>query len=417
MSKKIIAALAFLFVTITFYSGTEVIANENIVNVNESIVEEVEETNMEAIYENEPHNDNSMMYGGYETKTMKARIVEVVESHINEDPFSGVEMEHHLVRAEILDGEYKGEIFEAESYTYPGDGRGYGNFQLTENNEVFVQIQLVDGEIVAADVMDYTRDFPTFVIIGIFIALLLLFGQKQGVKSVVTLGFTLFIIFKFMVPYLFAGYNPVYLAILTGAIVTASTFIMVSGFTIKTLAAVSGTIGGLASAAVISIIFSNSMKLTGLHGEEERMLQLFHQEVSIDFQGLLLAGIIIGALGAVMDVAISIASAMDEVQKADPSISRKQLFTSGMNVGKDIMGTMANTLILAYVGAALPLLMLLYAYENTFSELIHMEFLVVEILRTAAGSIGLILSIPITAIVGTLLIKSVQKEAKQKQSA
>lgn len=124
---------------------------------------------------------------------------------------------------------------------------------------------------------------------------------------------------------------------------------MVSGFTFKTLAAVSGTIGGLASAAIISIFFANAMKLSGLHGEEERMLLLIHNDINIDFQSLLLAGIIIGALGAVMDVAISIASSMEEIQKSRPVIKKKQLFKSGMNVGKDIMGTMANTLILAYV--------------------------------------------------------------------
>lgn len=147
------------------------------------------------------------------------------------------------------------------------------------------------------------------------------------------------------------------------------------------------------------------MKLTGFHGEEERMLQLLYPDSNFNFQGILLAGIIIGALGAVMDVAISIASSMDEIYKSNPLIKRKQLFQSGMNVGKDIMGTMANTLILAYVGAALPLLLMIHAYESELSRLIQMEFLVTEILRTVAGSIGLILSIPITALVTSFFIK------------
>ncbi|OIJ15642.1 hypothetical protein BKP35_01210 [Anaerobacillus arseniciselenatis] len=359
--------------------------------------------------------DNSQYDSSYEMVTTEGKVLEILERNTDMDPFSGVEMEHHVVKLKITSGEYKGDVIVAESYNYPGDGRGYGNFQLKENDRVFVQIQFEDGLVIAADITDYKRDRSTILLVGIFIALLVIFGQKQGFKSILTLGFTLFIIFKFMVPYLFAGYHPVLLAIVTGAIVTAVTFVTVSGFSRKTLAALAGTVGGLASAAIISIIFSNAMKLTGFHGEEERMLQLFHNEVNIDFQGLLLAGIIIGALGAVMDVAISIASSMDEVKKADPTIKAKQLFQSGMNVGKDIMGTMANTLILAYVGAALPLLMLLYAYENTFSELIHMEFLVVEILRTVAGSIGLILSIPITAFVGAFFIKSTRKRRQQKE--
>ncbi|MCD8503154.1 MAG: YibE/F family protein [Bacillaceae bacterium] len=144
--------------------------------------------------------------------------------------------------------------------------------------------------------------------------------------------------------------------------------------------------------------------MTGIHGEDERILTFIPELVNLDFQGLLLAGIIIGALGAVMDVAISIASSMDEVNRLNRSMTQKQLFFSGMNVGKDIMGTMANTLILAYVGAALPIIMILYSYNNPLSELIHMEFLAVEVLRTAAGSIGLILAIPMTALVASKLL-------------
>ncbi|WNF36489.1 YibE/F family protein [Bacillaceae bacterium IKA-2] len=408
MKNKFSFGLLTLLVFLAFYQVTEVNAN---LNQEIPAVDEFEESeSADWFTEENNYYDDEFDESNYVTETTKGRIVEIIERSLDIDPFSGVEMEHHIVKVEITEGDYKGNVIRAESYKYPGDGSGYGKFQLKENDEVFVQIQFVSGTMSSAEIMDYTRDFPTIILIVIFIALLILVGQKQGLKAVVTLGITLLVIFKFMIPALFAGYNPVYLAILTGAIVTASTFILISGFTIKTLAAVSGTIGGLASAAFISIIFSNAMKLSGLHGEEERMLQLFHGEISIDFQGLLLAGIIIGALGAVMDVAISIASSMDEVQKADPTIKRKQLFKSGMNVGKDIMGTMANTLILAYVGAALPLLLLLYAYENKVSELIQMEFLVVEILRTAAGSIGLILAIPITALVGSLLIKNLKKK-------
>lgn len=414
--KKTIVLLTFLVLglslTLTTVKG-ETTSEETGLDAYDTIYENFDEE-WEEWPEQGEHNKD-LLDDSYNLIKTEGKVLEIVERSTEMDPFSGVEMEHQIVKLQITSGEYKGDVIIAESYNYPGDGRGYGNFQLKQNDKVFVQIQFEDGLVLAADIMDYKRDRPTILLVGIFIALLVIFGQKQGLKSILTLGFTLFIIFKFMVPYLFAGYHPVLLAIVTGAIVTAVTFVTVSGFTIKTLAALAGTVGGLASAAIISIIFSNAMKLTGFHGEEERMLQLFHNEVSIDFQGLLLAGIIIGALGAVMDVAISIASSMDEVKKADPTIKTKQLFQSGMNVGKDIMGTMANTLILAYVGAALPLLMLLYAYENTFSELIHMEFLVVEILRTVAGSIGLILSIPITALVGSVFIKSMRKTAQQKK--
>ncbi|MBM4761366.1 YibE/F family protein [Bacillus sp. B15-48] len=350
---------------------------------------------------------NTVVYGAEEEtlsiERPKAIVTEIIETNKELDLQTGIYIGFQIVEVEILSGIFQGELVFAEKFNYPGDA----NFWLEEKDNILIQIEVVNGEIITADIVDYTRDYSTLILVSIFIALLIFFGQKQGLKSVLTLGLTLFLLFKVMIPLLFAGYNPILLALITGGIVTATTFLIVSGFTRKTLSALAGTVGGLFSAAVISFIFSRTMNLSGLHGDEERMLLVTtSSELSMDFTGLLLAGIIIGALGAVMDVAISIASSMDEVQKVDPDISKKRLFTSGMNVGKDIMGTMANTLILAYVGAALPLLLILYSLESPIFELIHLEFLVVEILRTVAGSIGLILSIPITAIVMVLLIKT-----------
>ncbi|MDG5788973.1 YibE/F family protein [Evansella sp. AB-P1] len=351
----------------------------------------------------------------FETLRTKGKVVEIIEENEGTDDFTGMEMSYQRAIVEVLSGDYEGETIIAESYNYPGDG----DLWVKENDTIIIQLNLMDGNVFSADIVDYTRDFPSYLLIGLLIALLLLFGKKQGVRSILTLGLTLWIIFQFMVPYLFAGYNPVVLAIITGTIVTVATFVIISGFSRKTLAAITGTIGGLISAAVISIIFSKVLNLSGLHGEEERMLYITtSQDIQFDFQGILLAGIIIGALGAVMDVAISIASSMDEVWKTDKLIKKKQLFTSGMNVGRDIMGTMANTLILAYVGAALPILLVLYGFESPMSELIHMEFLAVEILRTVAGSIGLILSIPITALIAAMLIRKNEKsEIPEKEAA
>lgn len=401
--KKAILLMIIMFSLIL--GNLVVYANDH----DEELVDWDDELFYEEVYTEDFYSEDIEMYlesqQSFETISPKAKVLDVLDRKVEVDPFSGVEMEYSTVEVEILEGEYKDQVLVAQSYMHPGGGKGYGNFQLKQNDTIFVQLQIIDDEIVHVDVMDYTRSRPTYLLMVIFIGLLIVFGRKQGVKSVVTLGFTLFLVLKFMLPLLFNGYSPVLLALATGAVVTATTFLMVSGFSRKTIAAIAGTIGGLASAALIAFIFANAMKLTGFHGEEERMLQLFHPDRNFNFQGILLAGIIIGALGAVMDVAISIASSMDEVYKSNPLIKIKQLFQSGMNVGRDIMGTMANTLILAYVGAALPLLMMIYAYESEFNQLINMEFLVVEILRTIAGSIGLILAIPITAFVTSILIK------------
>lgn len=344
---------------------------------------------------------------GNETLTPPARVIEILEESSGEYSSNGVRYEYQVARVKILSGPFKDQELVAinENYHLSNANDDYSLAWVKENDKVIVQVGVFNGEIIHAEIMTHTRDLPTAFLLFIFIGLLLYYGKKQGFKAVVSIGITLILIFKFMIPYLFQGYNPIFLAIITGTIVTVVTFLLVSGLSKKMLAATIGTVGGLAAAAFISIIFSKAMRLSGYHSDDERILLSISNEISFDFQGLLLAGIIIGALGAIMDVAISIASSMEEVRKSNPRIKNVEIFKSGMNVGKDIMGTMANTLILAYVGAGLPLLITLYGYESTFSQMIHMEFLAVEILRTAAGSIGLILSIPITAFVASLLLK------------
>lgn len=348
-----------------------------------------------------------------ETVITTARVLEIIEEGTELDEMTQTEREFQQFNVEILSGEYKGQEIEITGYNYPDGFYGNSNFWFEEGDRITVRFQLENGEITSADPIDYARDFQSYILVGLFIALLLLFGKVKGLKSVITLGLTIFILFKFMIPYLLEGYNPIMLVLLTGAIVTALTFLIVSGFSRKTVAAIIGTVGGLASAALISFIFMKLMNLSGLHGEDEVMLGTMVQEMPIDLSGLLLAGIIIGALGAVMDVAISIASSLEEVKRNYKKASFKELFQSGMNVGGDIMGTMANTLILAYVGASLPILLLIYAYEYPYGELIQMEFFGVEILRTLAGSIGLVLAIPITAVVSALLLSKQEVNTTQ----
>ncbi|TFD94339.1 YibE/F family protein [Jeotgalibacillus sp. R-1-5s-1] len=360
-----------------------------------------------------PGEEEMMQQNIPETVNSTARVLEVIDEGVELDEMTQVETEFQQLRVEILSGEYKGQEMEVTGNNYPGSVYGNSNFWFEEGDRITVQFQIQDGEILHAYPLDYARDFPSYILVALFIGVLILFGKLKGVKSVITLGLTIFILFQFMIPYLLEGYNPIWLVLITGAIVTALTFFIVSGFTRKTFAAIIGTVGGLGSAAIISAVFMGLMNLSGFHGEEERMLGTMVDDFPIDISGLLLAGIIIGALGAVMDVAISIASSTEEVKRNYTKASFKELFKSGMNVGGDIMGTMANTLILAYVGATLPLLLIIFAYEYSFEELIQMEFFAVEILRTLAGSIGLVLAIPITALISALLLGKQDINEKQ----
>ena len=142
---------------------------------------------------------------------------------------------------------------------------------------------------------------------------------------------------------------------------------------------------------------------------EAMMLAYIPQEVNFDFRSLLFSGIILGSLGAVMDVGMSISSAIEEIYNANSNITRKDLFTSGMNVGKDIMGTMTNTLILAYTGSSIPILLLFMAYETSMIKILNLDIIATEVIRSLAGSIGLVLTIPLTAFIASVLIKKDNK--------
>ena len=232
-----------------------------------------------------------------------------------------------------------------------------------------------------------------------FVAFLIIFGGIKGLKSIITLFLTGIAIVKILLPMILKGYDPILISLGICAAVTTITLIIISGFNKKTLCAIVGTTGGVVVAGIMALSMGSLAKLTGLGNEEAQMLLFLPQNIDFNFKGLLFAGIILGALGAVMDVGMSIASAMHEIEQTNPSILTKDLIKSGMNVGRDIMGTMSNTLILAYTGGSLHMMLLLMAHKIPFSEVINWDMIASEVVRALAGSIGLIFAIPITAIV------------------
>ena len=235
----------------------------------------------------------------------------------------------------------------------------------------------------------------------IFLAGLTIIGGKKGVKTILTLIFTILIIFQVLLPMILNGYNPIAVSIIASSLVIIVTLLIISGVNKKTLSAIIGTTGGVTIAGFLALIVGYMADLSGLGNEESIHLILFTRD--IDFKGLLFAGIIIGSMGAVMDVGMSISSAMQEIAIANPQITTEKLIAAGMNIGRDIMGTMANTLILAYVGASLNLMLFLTVYEPSLVQILVKDNINSEIVRSLAGSIGLIFTVPITAVVSGFL--------------
>ncbi|MDR5659290.1 YibE/F family protein [Serpentinicella sp. ANB-PHB4] len=317
-----------------------------------------------------------------------------------------------IVTVEILSGEYKGRQVETV-HALTGD-IGY-DVPVEAGNNVLVAIDERGGNEIDAHIAEYAREGYIKIVLAIFVALLLIIGGLKGLKTLLTLALTVGLILKVLLPGLLAGYSPILLTVGISIVITVITITVVGGLNRKSLAAIIGVFCSVLVSGIIAYVVGTNARLTGLSSQEAMMLMYIPQEVEFNFNGLLFAGIIMGALGAIMDVGMSIASAIEEVRSANPTLTTKELVLSGMNVGKDIMGTMANTLILAYAGSTIPLLLLFTAYQESLMSIINMDLIATEIIRALAGSIGLVLCVPITAVLTGLLIN--KNKAKDKINA
>ena len=315
---------------------------------------------------------------------------------------TGFELREFDVRLEVLSGSLRGQTVEIRHVL---TGTPAFDIVVTPGQRVLIAIEKQEGEIVEVAIADHERDRHLLALVIGFGALLIGLGGKKGLYSLISLGLIGVLIIYVLIPLLLRGYNPITLAVVVAAIATAFTTTLVGGANRKALAAIVGTVGGLIVAGVLAIVVGGAIHTTGLAGEEAQMLAFIPQGVAFDFRGLLMAGIIIGALGAIMDTGMSISSAISEVERTNPGLRRKEYFWVGMNVGRDVMGTMANTLILAYTGGSLALLLLVQAYEVEFIRLVNMDSIASEVLRALAGSIGLVSAIPMTALAAAFLAK------------
>jgi uncharacterized membrane protein len=254
-------------------------------------------------------------------------------------------------------------------------------------------------------VADYNRLSSLYVLVGVFVLSFLVLGKKIGIKTLFVVCFSIFLILRGMIPLILNyHWNFIVATLLVCAVIATVTQITVSGWNPKTWGAILGTVGGVAIAGVLAAVAISWMHLTGLDNEEAMMLKVTTLSF-VNFQEVLFAGIILGSLGAVMDVTISIASTQYEIKRSCPHYGFPEIFKSGINVGRDVMGTMANTLILAYTGSSLPLIFLITSQANvSFVRVMNLNIVATEITRALTGSIGLVFSIPLTAAITAFLL-------------
>ena len=284
--------------------------------------------------------------------------------------------------------------------------RSFYNILAKPGDKVILALMSDPSGKVTYNIADYERSNGLLWLASLFILMLLLFGRGVGLRAVFVIGTSLVILYYgFVGQVMSGGVNVHLLTFIVAILISGITLFSVSGGKEpKTWAAFIGTLGGVAAAGLLAAATVKFMHLTGLSSEEAMILKatvLKH----VDFQGILFAGVILGALGAVMDVAISIAAAQQEVARNCLTLSRRELFDSGMTVGRDVMATDANTLILAYAGSSLPLVLLIASQPDlSMLRIFNLDLLVTEFVRALVGSIGLVLSIPLTAAAGAFLL-------------
>lgn len=250
---------------------------------------------------------------------------------------------------------------------------------------------------------DYLRSDLALWFCLLFLALLPLFGRGKGLRAAVALAFTCGAVFAVFLPLVLGGYSVYLSAVAVCVFCTLNTLLLINGAGKKTLAAAAGCCGGVLAAGLIWLLMGRLLQLTGLTSQDAAYLAGLPTRNPIDLKGVLFAAVVIGAVGAVMDVALSLASALWELrcQAAAPSFG--MLMKSGMNIGGDMIGSMSNTLVLAYIGSALSTVLVLLAYTSSVEVLLNRERIVVEILQAVVGSMGILTAIPLTSAAAAFL--------------
>jgi len=333
----------------------------------------------------------------YET----ARIVELVADHTffpheNDPRFYG---DSHQIRqgfmtflVELTDGS----LLEADYHMGVS-----AQILFQEGNRVSVRVFEFDGEIYNVEIRHPERTEMILGIIGLFLLLLCLMGGRRGVLAVGGLLFAGASIWFLLIPLTLAGYPVIPMTLIILTLITIATLTLLADVSVKSLSAILGCLGGIVLATILARATGRILQISGYH--LPHIPHIIHFVGDADMSGLFTASVLVASIGAVMDTAVSIASAMEAIKAAKPDMAPKDLFKAGFHIGRDLMATMSNTLILAFVGSSLSLFLFMHATDTSFNQFINHDFITMEIIMGVAGSMGIILSVPVTAAVASWL--------------
>lgn len=310
------------------------------------------------------------------------------------------------LQVEILTGRYKGETTYVTNYF-----SSLYNVRVSQGDKVSIRIDTGDSGY-QVSIYNYYRVPQMLGCVAAFVLLLIVIGGKKGAKSAAALIFTMVCIIGILLPLSLKGYSPLWITIFIILICNLLTFFLIDGIQTKTIIASAGSVCGVLAGAAFALAAQWMMSVTTLQTEEAETLLLITTTTKLELKDLFLCGILIACMGAVMDVSMSIASAVAEIHSVNPQLGTWELFRSGMNIGRDAMGTMSNTLILAFAGNSFNMLLMIYSYGIGFQQLMNTDFIAVEVIRSIAGSIGIICTVPIVAFMAGAAFGKKQKRLR-----
>ncbi|MBL7176601.1 MAG: YibE/F family protein [Desulfobacteraceae bacterium] len=334
---------------------------------------------------------------GPEGVTASARIIEMEDN--TELKGGWLKIGWQKMTARILRGPYRGEKITV-------DNGLVGNLMLDRYVEVedraLFMLDIEEGEIRGAKLVDYDRQSWHLIMFIIFAALLILFARYTGVKAFVSFIFTVVVLVKILLPAILKGYDALFLSVSLAALMATVTLLLVGGFSIRTLAAIVGVTIGMILSASLTVLVGQGMHLRGITSDFAVKL-LFSGYSTVNLDRIFWGAVILSASGALLDIAISVATAIAEVVKANPALGVRRLIRSGFAVGQAELSTMVSTLLLAYIGYSLFLVLTLTAKGTSLVRILNMNVVSAVILRTLAGGIGMVMVAPITALIAGIL--------------
>ena len=327
---------------------------------------------------------------GTDHNYVKAVVTEIISDYSNSTPFNGSQQ----VRARLTSGTWKGQEVElSNSNSYQ-----QGAF-CQVGTKIIALVQMGSSGTLTGSVYNYDRTGMIYLLVGLFLISLLAVGGKKGAATIYALVFTFVCVLFLYIPLLYTGMSGILAGAFTSVVILAVSVYILNGWSRKTICAILGTTAGVCISGGLAMVMGAFGHLNGFHMSDVESMVYIANSTNLNVSGILYSGILISSLGAVMDVSVSVVAAIEEVHEKAPKLPALELFRSGMHVGHDMIGTMSNTLILAYTGSATGALLTLYSYEMPYLQVLSYNSIVIEILCGLCGTIGVILTVPIQAAI------------------